>query len=382
MLPPLLNMNTKLQNYIISGLIILSGIFYYKILNADRFFPAQYGFFVFVAVILFSLLIFQKNKWMGYLAILCAFGFLKTFLMQHAPQRHLFQNMLLYLSIFMTYYAYRVLNLKEDLLKLLLIPAILNIILVIIQAFDHNFLSFMPVDGIGGFLGNYGITSCYLAMTTPIFIRYFPIGIPFLLLAFVLCKSLVGILVFMIIVLFYARKINKVRFQPLLVIFLVLLIIFIIFNKNKVVNSLGIRVTSIIGTLDGIKHNPILGWGLGSYEPTMEKVIANGDMMFLGRKFAEPVVGGLLHNPHNELLFGWWNFGILFPIFIIILAWKLIRKFTIDNLVPFSILLAGSLCSMTYFLSPPAWLLLIMALAIYENNIEEEVNNAHRTTKI
>jgi hypothetical protein len=238
-----------------------------------------------------------------------------------------------------------------------------------VQKFDHNFLSFMPVGQISGFLGNRGITGCYLAMTTPIFLKYFKRGIPFLLLA-LLCSSILAFAIAFFILTYYFIKIKKLSKLHTWGYFTIILLVIVLFSQEKIINSLHIRASQTIGVLDGIKHNPILGWGAGSFDPIMIKMAKKSEEgKYLGLKISKP--DEILGHPHNELLMGWWNFGILFPMLVILYGIYFIRKFTTEKIIPFLIVLTGGLCSLFYFLSPPAWLLGLFALGIYENKKEE-----------
>ena len=356
------------------GIIILSGIFFYNRYDSvDMFYPAQYALFVAIAGMLISYLIFKKSKWMGILFAICSIGFLKTYLLQHAPVEYLFKVTLFSYSAFLIYYFARQLELKEDILKWFLIPACLNIALILIQKFDHNFLSFIPLmdrTQITGFLGNRSITACYLAMTMPLFIKHLKWGIPFLLLA-LFCSSLFAFIICVIIMAFYFSKINpKLTMRLYLGVFTLALSCGIVF-EGKVVQSLNIRASETSGVLDGIKHNPILGWGVGSFEPIMIKVAERSKENYFGRRLS--ATNEVLGHPHNELLQAWWNYGIAFPVIVIIYALSLLRLYAPKKLILYSILLTGALCSIGDFLSPPAWILLLLTLGIYENQENKEV---------
>jgi O-antigen ligase len=349
---------------LIITLIILSGIFYYAMVNQDRFYPAQWAFFIFSAGILGSLLLYEKNKWMGLLAGLCSLMFLKTFLFQHAPQFNLFENMLTGIGIFGIYYAVRQFNLTEDYLKWFLIPAILNIILIIIQTFDHNFLSFMPVNGVQGFLGNPSVSGCFIAMTTLIFVKFFPHGLFLLFFAIVLTKSITAITIFLTGLLCYAW-LGKYPHRMILTILCVLLAASgLFYQRQRILSDVRHRSAMYLGTLDGIKHNPILGWGIGSFEPIMSKIKPEDSRYGWGQFNYQDAI---MNHPHNEILYGWWNMGIMFPVLFFGLLWQVIRKFKRENALSFSILMGGVVCMMGYFLQPPLWFLLMMGLGIYHN---------------
>jgi len=67
------------------------------------------------------------------------------------PQADLFKAVLVGASVFIAYYAARELKLKSDVLKFFLIPAILNIVLIFVQKFDHTAMTFINVQGVTGF---------------------------------------------------------------------------------------------------------------------------------------------------------------------------------------------------------------------------------------
>jgi hypothetical protein len=351
-------------------LFILSGLFYFRIpdIKLDRFYPAQYAFFIFSSGILGSYLIYQKNKWLGFIFALCSLGFLKTYLLQHAPLEFIFKTALFGSAVFLTYYFVRQQKLNEDILKWFLIPAYLNIALIIVQRFDHNFLSFMPVNQISGFLGNRGMTGCFLMLTTPLFFKFKQLKLLPLLLLALYFSSILALICSLALILFYLWKIKSNWFKPYYLVLSLILVFIGVFYRGKIIGSLHIRASTIVGTLDGIKHNPILGWGLGSFEPVMIKA-SQDKLTYLGIKFNNPQQ--IMGHPHNEILLGWWNFGLTFPILIILFLKDFFKKLIKENLIPFLIVLGGIIFSNFYFLPPPVWFLMMIALGIYENKKEE-----------
>ena len=120
----------------------------------------------------------------------------------------------------------------------------------------------------------------------------------------------------------------------------------------------------MVGTLDGIKHNPILGWGVGSFIPIMSKVEPK-DSEYLGVQFNTP--NAIMNHPHNELLSGWWKIGISFPILISILFINFLKTLNRENIVTFTMVLIGGMISMGWFFTMPLSFLFISAFAIHEN---------------
>ena len=365
-----------LIKYLLTFVIIMSGLFNYRFNNMslDRFFLAQWGFLIFAGGILGGMLLLRENLWMGLIAGVCSVGFLKTFLLQQYSEINLFRISLTGFAIFSIYYFTRKFLLKEHVLKIFLIPAIANIILIFIQAFDHKILPFVPVEGVTGFLGNASISAYYLIMTLPLFIKYFKPGIPFLILAILLTKSELAIMGGVIIGLIYLYNINKKLYRLffLMTIVMILLVISSILNNphSIIKESLMFRGALFLGVLDGIKYNPILGWGIGSFEPIFSMIKPNNSAYFLGKSFN--TASAIVNHPHNEILYGWWNLGIMFPILFCGLTIFELKKFKKENLILFLILLSGFVMMMICFLSPPVWLLLMLTLGIYDNENENK----------
>ena len=366
-----------MKKRIIILLIILSGIFYYKTILPGQFHQSQFSFFIFSGGILGSLLLYEKNKWIGCMAGLASLMFLKSYLTMLGPRYVLFETTLVGIFIFGIYYASRQLKLTKEHLKWFLVPAILNIVLILVQRFDHT-QSILTVPGITGFLGSTGKVGCFLALTTPLFLEFIPVLFPLLLVAIILCKSSVALAMCIVSTLVYLGFKNKKLFRIAVLILFMASSLFVIDTalKNREYGDLGQRICYWMGTLDGIKHNPIFGWGIGNFENIWEK-IPQADTVYW-KPYAcnwNTVKGAevIMNHPHNEVLLWWWFMGIGFPILFIGLCRDLIRKFTRDKILSFSILVGGFVYIMGYFVSYPSWILLMLTLGIYETR---EVCNA------
>jgi len=137
------------------------------------------------------------------------------------------------------------------------------------------------------------------------------------------------------------------------------------------------RCAMQVGTLDGIKHNPILGWGLGSFKPMMMQ-IPEKDSYYCGAYFnsKDYAPGGkdpitFMNHPHNEYLYGWWNFGILWIILLFFLIRDTIRKFKKEYILSFSILIGAFTLALGYFFIYPVWFIVALVLSIYHNQTQE-----------
>ncbi len=384
--PPLLNM--KKINYLLIGLIILSGIFFYKGHFDGRFKIAQYAFFILSSGLLGSYLLYKKNKWIGLLGAIAMLGFFKTFVFQNNIEEYLFKEFIGGVFIFLLYYAVRELNIKEDIYKWFLIPACLNIGLILIQHFDGIILDFMPVKEVTGFLGNKSLTACFLALTIPIFIRYIPKIIPILIVTVFLCESRVPLIVMLITTMVYYREINIKLYRIYLSIFLIFISIFLMnivlqkdFLNQKLLGYFWFkeRGSMQIGTLDGIKHNPILGWGIGSMIPITSQV-KEADSYYFGGYFnskdyktgKDPAI--IMNHPHNEYLYGWWNFGILWVIGLIGLIVSIFRQFRKEFILSFSILIGAMILGLGYYFIYPVWFLVALVLGVYHNMQKEALH--------
>lgn len=358
---------------LIIALIVLSGIFVYPTIGminnqiySQRFTTAQFALFLLSVSLLWAVIIRKFNKWMAYLLILCGIGLFKTMLLQQAPDKSIYESILFGGGIFGIYYAVRLLDLKYDILKYFLIPAFLNIALIIIQAFDHQRFAFLPVAGITGFMGNASVSVCFIALTMPLFIKYCKLAIPLLLLALFLCSSTVAWVIAIVSgVLYLCLDKEQAIYNKMVISILAIMILCggglyaFKFHKPEIKH----RLSMYAGTLDGIKHNPILGWGVGSFEPIMAQ-IKPVDSRYFGGQFN--YADAFMNHPHNEVLLGWWSLGILFPILFFGLIIDIIRRFSQENILPFAILAGGLIYSMGSFISPPAWFLLAFVLGIYD----------------
>ena len=357
-------------NKIIVGLIVLSGIFSFQQIEGGKFYPSQFAFFIFSVLFLGSYLICQKNKWLGLLAGWCSVSFLITYLFQRALHLYIFKDTLMGVGIFGIYYIAKELKLTEHYLKFL-IPALLNAILIIIQALDHYGLPFIKVQGITGFLGNASVSACFIALTTPIFCKYFKWGLPLIFLSVILSNSFIAMGTFLIALLAYSWF-SKYRHRITLIILCGIMVTLGCYQYgHKISSDIAQRSAMYLGTLDGIRRNPILGWGIGSFEQVMSQ-IKPGDSQYGWGQFN--YADAIMNHPHNEILLGWWSCGIMFPILFIIGIWGTFKRFTRKKILPFSIIICGLFCMMFYFLNSPHWLIVMLSLGIYDN--EEVIENA------
>lgn len=380
-LPSLNNMN-KYITQIFIGIIILSGTFcsgfaydQFDFKNENgRFYVAQLSFFILSIGCLGSLLIYRYNKWVSYLGIALSFGVFKTFLLANAPKVNMFESTIIGLCAFIAYYAIRNFRLKEDILKWFIIPAAFNIIVVLIQYFDHYPLFFLYVKGVSGLIGNEGMSAAYLALTLPIFFKYFRWGILPCAVAIVVCGGSVGIVAGVIGLLFYLYKTDRKRFMFYSAAMAVILLLLVCVPKSQSVKEeLHLRAAMVVGTLDGIKHNPVLGWGVGSFIPVVSQIPPE-ESEFLGIKLNTQAA--IMNHPHNELLSGWWKIGIAFPIIIMVMLVKFLRSCKIEAITSFAVVLVGIVISMGWFFTLPSFFLLITAFAVYENTIEEDTDDS------
>ena len=364
------------------GLIVLSGLFCfggawdaytlkYNFQNENNsFYVAQLSFFWLISGLFGAYLVYTKNKYIGMMAALLSLGLFKTFLCDHAPKPYMFESALIGYSFFLIYYFIRHFDVKENTLKLFLIPASINILIIFIQAFDKSPIAFLNTSQVSGVLGNEGMAGVYLGLTSIIFLRYWKPGYFISLIAIVLCSGFVGLMAAIAGGLFYLFFDNK----RLFVLFLVLCMVcgFAFVDKfpsemNRLKLNSKLRIAMVLGTLDGIKHNPISGWGVGSFIPVVSQMPPE-ESEFFGIKLNTGVA--IMNHPHNELLSGWWKVGIAFPILAILILINTCLMFRVFNILSFSILISASIISMFWFFPPPALMVLITALAIYENMYE------------
>lgn len=347
-------------------------MFFFKISNLERFFPAQEIFFIFCALLLWGIVLYKFNKYIGFLMALFSFSFLRTSIFCFAPQTEIYKITISVFSVSLIYFFIRYIEAEEDILKFLFIPVFLNIGLIILQAFDHKFIPFIPVEGITGFLGNKSITGYYLAMTLPLFLKKQKGCLLLIAMALFLCQSFFGILASLITILIYVffeyRKLFKWILLSILSLSGILCFVFYL----GIIENIKFRLCMWLTTLSGIKYNPVLGWGIGSYEMVMSQIKPN-ESIFFGYSFNTLFK---VNHPHNEILYGWWMMGIAFPFLCICFFVDFIKGFSNKKIIPFLIVVAGCICAMGCFLNPPLWFLFAIALAIYENKKgAENANN-------
>ena len=353
---------------ILAFLIILSGVFFFPMSSESNLtHTPQIAWLVFSAGLMFSAVLWEKDKWISLLFGIILISFLRTILLGLAPKILLFEGMFISFAAAMVYYATRNLNLNENTLRWFLIPAGLNILLVFIQKFFPQIIPLQSKE-ICGFLGNAGLTATFLGMTTPIFIKHLKAGLPFLLAAILLCQGFVGLLAFMVCCLFYVKahsqlipvKNPKYVFYALLAA-IVGTFIFIGFHYS---GQVMLRASMAAGTLSGILYHPFLGWGPGSFAPTMERVPME-ESVYLGTAFNSRTY--IMNHPANEFLFGWWNFGLAFFVISLGYVWKILSDYNPEKTMSFTILLAGLVVMLFFFFTPPTLFLMALALGIYQN---------------
>ncbi len=358
------------------GIVIFSGIFcsgfaydQFDFKNENnRFYVAQLAFFMMAAGCLGSALIYNFNRWIAWLGAAFSFGALKTFLLANAPKVNMFESVIIGFCAFLIYYFIRKSDYKEDVLKWFLIPAGLNIIVVFIQAFDHYPLFFLYVKGVSGLIGGEGMTAAYLALILPLFFKYCRWGVIPCFLAIILCNGAIGLIAGVLGMLFYLFHANRKLFRIAVLLAIMFSEIFILTPKfSDFKSDMRLRVSMFAGTLDGIKHNPALGWGIGSFIPTISRIPPE-DTGFFGRRFN--TANAVMNHPHNELLSGWWKIGIAFPVLAIAIFINFTKKFKKEYLMTYTIVLIGALISLGWFFTPPALFLLITAFAVHENQFK------------
>jgi len=371
-------MNNKFKNIFIV-LIVLSGLFCFggawdaytlkfNFQNQNNsFYVAQLSFFWLITGLFGAYLVYTKNKYMGAMVALLSFGLFKTFLCDHAPKTYMYESALIGYSFFIIYYFIRHFEFKENMLKWLMIPASINIFIVFIQAFDKSPIPFLNTSQVSGLLGNEGMAGVYLGLISIVFLKYWKLGYFISLIAIILCDGFVGLIAAIVGGLFYLFFDNK----KLFILFLILFLFCGAFTFKYLPGQVGrakenarLRICMLLGTLDGIKHNPISGWGVGSFIPVVSKILPKESEHF-GTRFNTTVA--IMNHPHNEVLSGWWKVGIGFPILVFLIVINLCSKFEHSNILSFSMLLSGAITSMFWFFPPPALMVLILTIAIYEN---------------
>ena len=75
-----------------------------------------------------------------------------------------------------------------------------------------------------GFMGNPGFAGILLGITTPLFIKYFPYGLPFIALAIAFSHGFVGMLIFLVSILIYILR-DKKQYKKLAIIGICLMIV-------------------------------------------------------------------------------------------------------------------------------------------------------------
>ena len=230
-------------------------------------------------------------------------------------------------------------------------------------------ISLKSIDGNAtGLMGNGGLTASFLGMTTPLFIAYLPIGLPLLLLAILYCKGFVGFLCFFAACLFYVGKRNWLVFMCGLSV-LIGVIIFTVLNYGSFIDY---RISAYLGTLDGIMYHFFNGWGLESFVYVVAQVVPENSIYF-GQPFNTP--NTILNHPHNEFLFGWWNFGLVFFVLSLYMVYQVIRQYSSKNELCFHILICSLVVMMFYFFTPPTVFLTVVVFGIYKNNVIKEIGN-------
>jgi len=368
----------NIENLIIL-LIVFSGIFCDAIVwekfnfqnENNKFYVGQLVFFMLTAGLLGAYLIYQYNKWVSWLAVAYSIGLSKTFLFANAPKVNMFESALIGFSAFFIYYFVRHVRLTEEHLKWFLLPAIANIALVFIQFFDNSLFFPVAVEGVSGFLGREGMTAAYLALCLPLFFKYLPKGTLFCFSAIIMCNGAVGLLAGVLVGMFYALHELPKRTMSLLTVMIILSIVAFVQSPrfDSVKEDVHLRASMIVGTVDGIMHNPVLGWGIGSFIPIMSKVKPE-DSEYIGRRFNTD--NAIMHHPHNEILSGWWKIGVVFPFLLIGAFWDFLKKYRKEFLMTFSIVLIGAVVSMGWFFTLPALFLFIAAFGVHENSLETE----------
>ena len=363
---------------IIIGLIILSGLFIFKGLERPCY-DAQFSLLVLSFFAGGGYLLFKENKWLGYMAWLYGVVFLKTFLFNLTPYDLLFKEVVYAMSIFGVYYTVKRLRLSENILKWFLIPLFLNCLVIVIQVFDNGTLFTFP-EAVSGFLGNIGLTGCYLAIGLPIVFKYQKKWAAPYILCIILTRSITAIVAVAFITMLYFyhsdRKLWRVGLLVLCVIVLLFCINSVVFEQGMITIHEDImqRACMWVATMDSIRFHPVTGWGIGRFTHIM-KQIPEEKSYYLGRAFNERdykskdpnKLRSYMNHPHNEVLYNMWMMGVGFLIIFIGLFRNLKRKFTVKKLLPFSILLGGFIVMMGHFLSAPAWILVMMSLGIFEN---------------
>lgn len=348
---------------------------YQDTFNEDnKFYVAELAFFIFAVGLLGAALIWHQSRIMGLIAAFSSLGYLKTYLLAHAPKSYFFESTIIAFGFFVLYHTLRAKDVRQDVLKYFLIPAVLNIILILTQAFDHHYMPFMPTNGVSGFLGNKSVSALYIGICAPLFIKYFKWGIPFMVAAILVCNAGVAFLAMVgssLVYLWHTRRDNIMfhGFVCTLVVASICYLPFVVKHKTTILGEAQGRISMWLGTLDGIKRNPIFGWGVGSFIPVISKIKPEDSVYFgvpFNGKQSNTVV--IMNHPHNELLAGWWRIGIAFPVLCIAYLVQLVRQFKEVNVLSFSILVGCVIAGMGWFFTLPVCFLFVTALTTYENH--------------
>lgn len=312
---------------------------------------------------LFSWLLFPKNRIVAAMFLICNLGIFRSFIFELAPKSAAFESTAILYCAGALYYLTRQLELQENCLKWFLVPACLNMVFVFVQKFFPYIIPLQSKE-VCGLLGNAGLTATFLGMTTPIFIRHFLLGIPLLFLAIVFCQGSTGLLAFSTVLMFHVWHFNRKVFQSTLIALITTIPAIWHFNHVDIMT----RLSYAVGTLEGIMRHPFLGWGAGSFLSIISQIPPQ-DSIHFGVPFNTRFI---MNHPANEFLFGWWNYGIAFPVLMVLLIVNIFKNYTWRNQVSFGILLA-SICVATFFMfTPPTLFLLALSLGIYENQKEND----------
>jgi hypothetical protein len=340
-------------------LILLTGIVFFPIASETNLTRVpQLAWFIFSGGTMMSFLLHKRNKLAAILLFIVMAQFLRAILVVNVPKVFLYEALMFSLATALVYHAARTSVISEKILKWFLFPALINIIFIFIQKFIPQVLPLKGFD-VCGMLGNAGFSAMFLGLTTPLFIRYFKIGIPFLLAAILFCEGFVGTLIFISCFIPFMKD----RRLRTVLCFTMIAVGFIIFFRYN--DQFMIRISMLVGSLDGIMHHPFLGWGMGTFVPVISK-IPEAESVYFGVPFNSNYI---MNHPTSEFLFGWWNFGLPFFIGMIIYTFDVLRKILRGSGVLPSILLGG-IISMTFSsFTPPSIFLVALTLGMYEKSI-------------
>ena len=333
---------------------IFTGIFLYQIKSGANLVDVpQFAYLILSGGLLFSFTL--KNRYLMLLVQLMFVRIFMTYLGGDGINIRFLKSTLVVLSALGIYKYF--LETKINIIKYFTIPAGLNALLIIFQKLLPNLVPFN--DSITGFLGNAGFSGCFIGVTAPLFLSYFPIGWFLCLFALVIGKSLVGLIAFLVSTAIWLHYKQSFLFRPFVLITLIMTPFLKYIGSSHEINF---RISTWLGTLDGIKYHWFKGWGLGSFIDIMSQ---NNDVYY---KIPFNTSIAKLNHPANEFLYGWWNFGILFPILAILYIKDLFKKFTIDKLTLFCVLI-GCLCvSIGFMFTPPLLFLAMAILGLYESS--------------